>query len=598
MTVVSLNSWNKSDQEAILEQLNRILGSSSFRQSRRRRRFLEYIVTETVAGRGERLKGYNIAVAVFDRPETFDPHLDPIVRNEAARLRDRLREYYEGDGQNDTIHIDLPKGTYTPQIELRQPAKPNQPNTATADGRLGLSQEPAASQPRAGKTSVGLFAASTIAVLLALLAGFAAWKWWAPSAMISDKASIAILPFKNTGNDPKWDRFADGITEDIVTDLSHSKDLFIVARNSTEVYRDKPADVRTIGRDLGVRYVLEGSIQPNGDRIRVTAQLIDARTGGHVWSNRYDRAETDLFDVQQDVTGKIAATLTGYEGAVATAERSLARRKPPSDLTAYDFYLLGMEAKHGGAVGGVTKSGLEDAERLFRKALEIDPKLARAYVGLVWVQVYSIDLGLALSVEEALSKMLEAGEKAVQLDPNDGETHLALGTAYSYHGRREQSLTELGKAETLAPSNADVLLIIAWTISGLGETDRAISLADQVLKLNPRYPDWYNQGLSYVYFFGEQYDKSVKYRLLVKEPLAPDYAFLAMAYAYLGRTSEAETAAANVKRLDPTWVAERYLSDTGGLVKRRPRCSSMAHARPVYRPVSPPTSSRTWTRPI
>jgi TolB-like protein len=154
-----------------------------------------------------------------------------------------------------------------------------------------------------------------MAVLLVLLAGFSAWKWWTPSAPLSEKASIAVLPFENIGNDPKWDRFTDGVTEDIVTDLSHSKDLFVVARNSTEVYRGKPADIRNVGRDLGVRYVLEGSIQPLGDQIRVTAQLIDTKTGGHVWSNRYDRPATDLFNVQSDVTGKIAATLTGYEGA-------------------------------------------------------------------------------------------------------------------------------------------------------------------------------------------------------------------------------------------------------------------------------------------
>ena len=129
------------------------------------------------------------------------------------------------------------------------------------------------------------------------------------------------MPFENIGNDPKWDRFADGVTEDIVTDLSHSKDLFVVARNSTEVYRGKPADVRSIGRDLGARYVLEGSIQPSGDQIRVTAQLIEAATGGHVWSERYDRPVDDLFDVQNDVTEKIAATIAGSEGAVAEAER-------------------------------------------------------------------------------------------------------------------------------------------------------------------------------------------------------------------------------------------------------------------------------------
>jgi tetratricopeptide (TPR) repeat protein len=272
--------------------------------------------------------------------------------------------------------------------------------------------------------------------------------------------------------------------------------------------------------------------------------------------------------VQNDVTGKIAATLAGYEGAVAEAERSLIRRKPPNDLTAYEFYLLGMEAKHGGAAGGVTKEGLEKAESFFRKALEIDPELARAYVGLVWVQFYLIDLGLAPSVEEALSKLTEAADKAVQLDPNDGETHLVLGTAYAYHGKREQALAEFAKAETLAPSNADLLLILAWSLPQFGQSAQAATLADRALKLNPHYPDWYNQGLSLAFFFGEQYDKSVKYRLLVKESHALDYAFLAMANAYLGRADETQAAAANAMNLDSTWIAERYMSEAGGYAEK------------------------------
>jgi tetratricopeptide (TPR) repeat protein len=163
---------------------------------------------------------------------------------------------------------------------------------------------------------------------------------------------------------------------------------------------------------------------------------------------------------------------------------------------------------------------------------------------------------------------MEAAEKAVQIDPDDGKTHLALGGAYAYHGKAEQALAEFDRAESLSPSDADLLLVIAWSIPGFGETERAESLAERALKLNPHYPDWYNQALSYVYFFGEQYDKSVKYRLLVKEPVALDYAFLSMAYAGLGRTGDAETAAANVIRLDPTWVAERFLSDGGGYAEK------------------------------
>ena len=428
-----------------------------------------------------------------------------------------------------------------------------------------------------------------VAAILLLLGAAGAWRWSSPQVSpLSEKASIAVLPFENIGGDTKWDRFADGITEDIITDLSQSKDLFVVARNSTEIYKGKPADIRNVGRDLGVHYVLEGSLRPIEDQIRVTAQLIDARTGGHVWSSRYDRPATDLFNVQSDVTEKIAATLTGYEGAVAEAERLLVRRKLPSDLTAYDTYLLGMEAKHK-----VTKEGLEEAEGLFRKAIELDPQLARAYVGLATVQFYLIDLGLAPSVDEALSTMMDAGEKAVEIDPNDGTTHTALAMAYAYHGKPEQALAEYNRAEALAPSNADVLLIVAWSIAQFGETDRAVNLAERALKLNPHYPDWYNQGLSVVFFFGGQFDKAVKYRLLVKEPAALDYAFLAMANAYLGRADDAETAAANLKKLDHTWTAERYLSDGGAIRKRRPSCLLLVRGRPDCRTACLPTSSRT-----
>jgi TolB-like protein/Flp pilus assembly protein TadD len=544
---MALDCWSDSDRKAVREQLHRILHSGPFAHSRRRQRFLEYVVNETLAGRAERLKGYNVGIEVFDRPETFDPAVDPIVRIEAARVREKLREYYDTEGLTDAVRIDLPKGAYTPQIEIRQ--------AVAADASPAL--WPATRPEKQTIFTRPVLAALGVAALL--FAGLAAWNWLKPSAPVSEKASIAVLPFQNIGDDPQWDRFADGVTEDIVTDLSHSKDMFVVARNSTEVYRGKPTDVRSIGRDLGVRYVLEGSIQPSGDRMRVTAQLIDAKTGGHVWSNSYNRPAADLFDVQSDVTGKIAGTLIGYEGAVAEAERSLIRRKPPSDLTAYDTYLLGMEAKHT-----VTKEGLEEGERLLRKALEIDPQLARAYVGLSYVYEYRIDLGLGPSVADNLAKLMDSARNAVRLDPNDGETQLVLGHAFGYHGMSDQALEQFAKAEALAPNNADVLILIAWFLPQFGQSDRAVELVEKALQLNPNCPYWYNQGLRLVYFFGGQFDKSVKYTKLVTDPFATDYAFLAAASAMAGDMDSAKVAAANVARLDPDWSVEKYISDGGG----------------------------------
>lgn len=539
--------------QAVREQMSRILKSGPFLQSPRRQRFLEYIVAETLAGRGDRLKGYTLAIEVFDRPETFDPNIDPVVRIEAGRVRDKLREYYETDGRNDRIRIELPKGSYTPKIEIRQQGVP-QPALAPVEPAAAASALPDLNSLKKWQTI-----ASVVALVLVLGAVGASIRSPQLQSPLTDKASIAVLPFDNIGGDATWERFADGLTEDIVTDLAHSRDLFVIARNSTEIYKNKPVDIRTVGRELGVHYVLEGSIQPVDQQIRVTAQLIDARTGAHVWSSRYDRPATDLFNVQSEVTGKIAATLTANEGAVAEAERVLVKRKPPADLSAYDLYLLAMEAKHK-----VTKEGLIEAEALFHKALERDPRLARAHVGLVAVYYYLIDLGLTPSVEDTLAKMMASGLKAVELDPDDGQTHMALGEAYAYHGKAEQALAELDRAVQLAPSDADLILIVAWTIPLFGEPSRAADLAERALKLNPHYPDWYNQGLSYIFFFDAQYDKAVKYRLLVKQPLVTDNAFLAMAYAHLGRADEAQTAAAKVKTLNPNWIAEQYLSDAGG----------------------------------
>ncbi len=356
--------WSEADERAVRGQLARIVASGAFAQSQRRQRFLNYVVEETLAGRGDRLKGYSVGVEVFGRPADFDPAIDPIVRIEATRLRDKLRDYYSTEGRNDPVRIELPKGSYAPLIELQAASAPTP--------EAGVTEPPAASEPAlhpeeslkqvarphywpirypAGKA---VLAAATGGALLGV---FLLWPETSPTPPRPEKASIAVLPFTTIGDDATWNRFAYGVTEDIVADLAQSKDLFVVARNSTEVYRGKAVDVREVGSALGVKYVLEGSIQPSSTHIKVTTQLIDARTGGHVWSSRYHRPVTDLFEVQRDVTEKIAATLAGYQGAVVQAERTLIRRKRPGSLTAYEYYLLGMEAKHGGASGAVTKEG-------------------------------------------------------------------------------------------------------------------------------------------------------------------------------------------------------------------------------------------------
>ena len=291
MPAIPPNSWSESDEKAVREQLGRILKSGPFHQSRRRQRFLEYLVNETLAGRGEGLKGYNIALEVFDRPKTFDPNIDPIVRMEAARLRDRLREYYEADGQNDPIRIGLPKGTYTPQIELRQLAtnslpephkaaiQDQSPNPTEAPA-APMDDRPASVHPRSKHRVRWQITMSALAMTL-VLSAVGAWLtrdlWMpAPEGAAEDPMlgapkgpAIAVLPFTNLSGDPKQDYFSDGLTEDILTELSRARDLRVLARNTTFQYKGQAVDVSNLGRDLKVRYVLEGSVQRADDRLRV-----------------------------------------------------------------------------------------------------------------------------------------------------------------------------------------------------------------------------------------------------------------------------------------------------------------------------------------
>ena len=247
---------SESDQKAIRQQLDRILNSGPFHQSQRRQRFLEYLVNETLAGRSERLKGYNIALEVFDRPETFDP----MVHNARA---------------------DRGRATARKASRILRGRRPKRPHPhRVAEGQLHAHVEFRQSPtPQRGPDRQG--------------------------------PVIAVLPFVNLSGDASQEYFSDGLTEDIMTELARARDLRVLARNTTFQYKGKAEDVSKLGRELGVRYVLEGSIRRAGDDLRVTAQLIDAETGAHIWADKFDRKMADVFLVQDEIVGQIVAKIAG-----------------------------------------------------------------------------------------------------------------------------------------------------------------------------------------------------------------------------------------------------------------------------------------------
>ncbi|WP_189644284.1 winged helix-turn-helix domain-containing protein [Mesorhizobium sp. M9A.F.Ca.ET.002.03.1.2] len=362
----------------------------------------------------------------------------------------------------------------------------------------------------------------------------------------AEPPAIAVLPFENIGGDEKWGRFAVGVTEDIITDLAQFRDIPVIARTSTEVYRGKAHDVREIGRALNVKYVLEGSLQVDGHRMRVTAQLINAGTGAHVWSERYDRPAAELLDVQDEITHKIAATLVGWQGQVAEAERAQMRRKNATDLDAYDHWLLGIEAKHR-----MTPESQVEARAHFEKGLTLAPDFVPILRDIGLTHIVDIDIGSAVDFRTSMDAFRKYSERALRLDPNDATAHLNMSSVVS---DTEQAEHYRERALQLAPNNPDILMQLAWACGGQ-QPERAIALVERTLRLNPRYPSWWNFPIAQAYFAARRFDKAYAAAKQIGE--SPNQtAFLAMSAAQLGKTQEASEAAANVLRMKPDWTAE------------------------------------------
>jgi TolB-like protein/Tfp pilus assembly protein PilF len=375
---------------------------------------------------------------------------------------------------------------------------------------------------------------------------------------LPDKPSVAVLPFASIGGDARQERLADGITEDVITDLSRYGNLFVIARNSVFTYKGKAVDVRAVGRDLGVRYVLEGSIQTSGDRVRVSAQLIDAATNGHLWSERYDRPLGDIFKVQDEVTQRIAATLGGAWGTMVEAGAASARRKPPANLRAYDYYALASEL-----MPGVTEKDRAKAEEYFKKAIELDPQFARAYTGLGRIYYsQAFHLWGKRVPQVLLQEAREAELRAISLDPTDAWAHLQLGDILMTQHDIDHGLAELEQAFSLNTNDPLVLVVYGANLHVVGRAQEGVDMINLAFRLNPYTPDYYYNYVGPFYATGEYEEVIARVRKTTgHNPW--NQMLLAASYAQIGRQAEAGEAVAELSRLYPDFSVERLLSDFG-----------------------------------
>jgi len=348
---------------------------------------------------------------------------------------------------------------------------------------------------------------------------------------LPDKPSIAVLPFQNLSDDPQQEYFSSGMTEDIITELSRFHDLFVIARNSTSVYRDKAVNLREIGRELGVQYILEGSVRKVGDQVRVTAQLIDATTDHHLWADRYDRSLKDIFAVQDEITETIVSTLAGRVGE-ATLQR--ARRKTTDNLASHDYVLQADED-----IWHYTKEKTAWARQMYLKAIELDPQYARAYAGVA--NTYVSDWGFLWGEDPDadLQQAFECAQKAVALDDADNRAHKILAIAYVFQQEYAQSRVHQQKSIALNPNDADCLAEMGYLLPLLGEHEEAVEVSEKAIRLNPYNPRWYLTFLGGAYYAVGRYEDAITAIEGSLNSHPDDGAFLAASYAQSGRLDEA-----------------------------------------------------------
>jgi adenylate cyclase len=369
---------------------------------------------------------------------------------------------------------------------------------------------------------------------------------------LSDKPAIAVLPFENLSGDAEQQYFSDGITEDLITELSRFHRFLVVARNSSFQYRGKAIDVKRVGRELGAAYLVEGSVRKAGTRVRITAQLIDVASGNHIWAERYDREIEDIFAIQDEVVTTIVGRLAGQ---VDRAGFETARRKRTESMAAYDYLLRGLEllrrAEH---------EDIEQARRLFESAIALDPNFAQAHAALslmltieYWDSAYSNPLAA-----KALDRALVAATRAVALDENDAYCHRAL--AHVHHCRRSFDLADyhLDLAARLNPHEFELIAYRSWFETCAGRPDAALTWLDQAARLDPRLSIWYWElrGLA-LYHLRRYPEAAAAFERCGTGPAFFDR-FRAAAYAQAGQLDAARAEAAKALERDPDFTLTKF----------------------------------------
>ncbi len=495
-----------TEADAILSTLERVLESEDFSAAPRLTSLLDFIVRETLAGRSHLLKGFNIANQVFGRDENFDARTDPLVRVQANRLRKALERFYLLSGKNEEIRITVPKGSYAAVFERK------------SRGRPGVAAASAPAEP-----------------------------------------TVAVLPFASIGSDKDQEYFADGITEELTVALAQVENFRVIARQSTQRYKGGDVDLRDVGHELNVRFVMQGAVQRQTNSLRITAQLTDTQSGVQVWAKRFDRElETeDLFAIQDEITQRVITSVSDAYGVIPRLLEKEIRGKRATDLESYDAVLrfFHYQANPGTETFKRARRGLE-------VAVERNPDYAMALASLS--EVYSDNYALHLEPPfELLDQAYDLARRAIALDPSCQQAHHAMAMAQFQRRERPGCLKALERILELNPNAPYHSGAAGWLMALVGDWDRGLSILEESKARNPFHPPWFNVAIFQYHFLRGEYDYALAAAERVKMPgLAWDPLIRAAALQRLGRTEEAKQVVTELVEQHPDFApsAREYIS--------------------------------------
>jgi adenylate cyclase len=370
---------------------------------------------------------------------------------------------------------------------------------------------------------------------------------------IADKPAIAVLPFVNMSGEPDQEFFADGITEDILTELSRFRELFVISRNSAFFYKGKAINAQKVAKELGVHYVVEGSVRKAGGRVRITVQLIDAETDRHLWAERYDRELADIFAIQDEVTSSIVSILPGR---VAAAAQDRAQRKLPENLAAYESVLAGKLLHHRSV-----RADNEEALRMLDRAIALDPGYAHAHAWKACVLGQSFVYGWSADIEATKRTVIEELTLALSLDENDSDVHRVLAAVnLSLLRDHDKALYHQERALALNPNDDLIVVQHGEVLTWIGQAEQGIEWIQKAMRLNPYHPERFWSHLGRAYFVARRYDEAIKAFQRISRADHGHLAFLAACHAQLDDAAAAKGTAQQVLQRAPDFSIERFIA--------------------------------------